>query len=102
MVCVEEQLIWVNSKFQQRVSDTVITTKFRPPYVNLFMDKFEASFLETQQLKSLLWLRYIDDIFFIWRHGEGERNSFLKILYEFDPCIMYTYEPNTEIIMFFI
>lgn len=34
-------------------------------------------------------------------HGEEERNIFLKILNEFDPCIIYTFESDTEINMFF-
>ena len=39
----------------------------------------------------LVWLRYIDDIFFVWRHGEEELNIFLKNLNEFAPCIKFTY-----------
>ena len=59
-----------NSKIKQQVSGTAIGTKFAPPYACLFMDKFEASFLETQQFQPLVWFIYIDDIFFIWTHGE--------------------------------
>ena len=53
----------------------------------LFMDKFETSFLETQQKQSLVWFRYIDDIFFIWTHGEEKLEICLNNLSEFDPCI---------------
>ena len=38
-----------NSKIKQQIYDTGISTKFVPPYTCLFMDKFEASYLETQQ-----------------------------------------------------
>ena len=89
-----------NSKIKQQVSGTAIGTKFAPPYACLFMDKFETSFLETQQLQPLVWFRYIDDIFFIWTHGEEEREIFLKSLNEFDPCITFTYESNKESIAF--
>ena len=64
------------------------------------MDKFETSFLEMQQLQPLVWFRYIDDIFFIWTHGEEELENFLKSLNEFDPCIKFTYESNKESITF--
>ena len=30
------------------------------------MDEVEQKFLETQSKNLLIWLRYIDDIFFIW------------------------------------
>ena len=90
-----------NSKIKQQVSGTAIGTKFAPPYACLFMDKFEKSFLEVQQLQPLVWFRYISDVFFIWTHCEEERNIFLKSLNEFDPCIKFTHESNKEIIAFF-
>ena len=89
-----------NCKIKQRVLGTAIDTKFAPPYACLFMDKFETSFLETQQLQPLVWFRYIDDIFFIWTHGEEELKFFLKSLNEFDPWIKFTYESNKESIAF--
>ena len=51
------------------------------------MGKFETGFLETQQLQPLVWFKYMDDIFFIWTHGEEKRNIFLNSRNEFDPCI---------------
>ena len=56
---------YFNSKIKQRVSGTATGTKFAPPYACLYTDKFEANFLETQQLQPLMWFRYIEDIFFI-------------------------------------
>ena len=56
----------------QQVSVTAIGTKFAPPYACIFMDRLENSFLETQSLKPLVWLRYIGDIFFIWTHSEKD------------------------------
>ena len=93
---LKKNLFEFNSKIKQQVSGTAIGTKFAPPYACLFMDKFETSFLETQQLQPLVWFRYLDDIFFIWTHGEEELNLFLKSLNEFDPCITFTYESNKE------
>ena len=31
-------------------------------------------------MKSLVWFRYIDDVFFIWTHGQGKFDSFLEEL----------------------
>ena len=52
----------------------------------------ETAFRETQELQSLVWLRYIDDIFFIWTHGEQEIQTFLRILNNFHTDIKLTYE----------
>ena len=40
--------------------------KFAPPYACIFIGQLETKFLENQNLKPLVWFRYIDDIFFIW------------------------------------
>ena len=48
----------------QQVLGTAIGTKFARPYACIFMDRPENSFWETESLKSLVWLRYIDNIFF--------------------------------------
>ena len=54
-----------NGKIKQQISGTSVGTKLAPPYECLFMDKIQTAFVE-------MWLRYIDDIFFIWTHGEQE------------------------------
>ena len=69
-----------NSKIKQQVCSTAIGTKFAPPYVCLFTDKFETMFLETQLLQPLVGFKHIDYIFFTWTHGEEELNNFLKSL----------------------
>ena len=63
----------------------------------LFMDKFETSFLETQQKQSLVWFRYIDDIFFIWTYGEEKLEIYLNNLSEFDPCISLPMSPIKKV-----
>ena len=49
------------------------------------MDEAGLKLLETQSKKSVIWFRYIDDIFFIWTHGEQELESFLKDFKSFTP-----------------
>ena len=59
-----------NSKAYQQKSGKAIGTKFSTSFACIYMDGVEQKFLETQRKKLLTWLRYIDDIFFIWTHGE--------------------------------
>ena len=44
-----------NGKVKQQISGTAIGTKFAPPYACIFMDEEETSFLETQEMKPLVW-----------------------------------------------
>ena len=60
-----------NKNVCKQISGTTIGTKFAPPYSCIFMDDIETSFLKTQQLQRFIWLRYIDDIFFVWTHGHS-------------------------------
>ena len=57
-----------NGQIKQQISGTTIGTKFVPPYTCLFMDKIETAFFEIQQLQPLVWVRYIDNVYFIWTH----------------------------------
>ena len=64
------------------------------------MDPFENSFLETQILQPLVWLRYIDDILFIWTHSEEELKESMRELSSFDFNIKFTYEYSNKRVSF--
>ena len=64
------------------------------------MDEVEQKFLETQRKKPLIWLRYIDNIFFIWTHVEQELERFLKDLNNFTPNLSFTHEASKNCIPF--
>ena len=81
-----------NSEVKQQKSGTAIGTKFAPPYARIFMDEVETEFLKSQQLQPFLWLRYIDDKFFVWTHGEGKLTQFLNELNNFHSNLKFTYE----------
>ena len=83
-----------NSKVKKQLLGAAIGTKFAPTYASIFMDKLESDFLKSQELTSLLCYRYIDDVFFIWIHGEEKFASFLNVLNNYHPNIKFTYESN--------
>ena len=89
-----------NNKAYQQKSGTAIGTKFAPPYACIYMDQVEQKFLETQNDKPLVWLRYIDDIFFIWTRGKKKIQLFLKELNDFTPNLKFTHESNSKSIPF--
>ena len=91
---LKNNLFGFNSKVYQQKSGTAIGTKFTHPYACIYMDEVEQKFLETQDKKPLIWLRYIDDIFFIWTHGEQQLETFLNDLNSFSPNLNFTSEKN--------
>ena len=60
------------------------------------MDKIKSDLLKSLGLTPLLWYRYIDDVLFIWTHGEEKLASFLKDLNNYHPNIKFTHELNKE------
>ena len=60
----------------------------------------ETSFLKTQQLEPFIWLTYIDDIFFIWTHGEEQLKLFHIDLNESHPNLKSTYETSPNSVNF--
>ena len=67
-------------------------TKFASPYACIFMDMVETEFLKQQSVKSWIWLRYIDDVFFVWLEGKDKLLQFMSRLNEFHPNLKFTYE----------
>ena len=67
-------------------------TAAAPKYANLFMNRFERKALENWPLKPLIWLRFIDDIFMIWTHGDDNLTEFITYLNGIHPKIKFTHE----------
>ena len=84
-----------NGEFKRQKSGTAIGAKFAPPYACIFMDKVETEFLKNHKLQPFVWLRYTDDIFFIWTHGEEKLTQFLNELNNFHSYLKFTYETSS-------
>ena len=56
------------------------------------MHEVETELLKTENIKPLLWLRYIDDIFFIWTRGEKQLKNFMKNFKSYKFNFKFTYE----------
>ena len=81
-----------NGKVKQQKSGTSIGTKFAPPYACIFLDEVETEFLKCEELQAFLWLRYIDNIFSKWTHGEEKLTQFLNEFNNFLSNLKFIYE----------
>jgi hypothetical protein len=80
-----------NSDVYCQISGTAMGTKFAPPYACIFMDMVKTEFLEQQEIKPWVWLRYIDDIFFVWLEGEDKLLQFMNTLNASHPGLIESY-----------
>ena len=74
--------------------------KCPPTYACIFMDELEQAFQQAQDHQPLLWIRYVDDIFFIWTHGEKRLQTFLERFNKFHPNVKFTHESSKGNILF--
>ena len=81
-----------NGEVKRQKSGAAIGTKFAPPNACIVMDEVETEFLKSEELQPLLWLRYIDDIFFIWTHGQEKITQFLDEVFSY---LKFTYETSS-------
>ena len=89
-----------NEKTLNQLRGTAIGTKFAPPHAILFMTDLEERILENIELQPSIWWKYIDDIFFIWEHGEDSLKKFIETLNAFHPTIKFKAEWSREKINF--
>ena len=91
-VVIKNNIFTFKEKTLKQKRGTAIGTKFAPPYSILFMAELEEEILSEIELKPYLWWRYIDDIFFLWEHGEEKLKGFIEYLNEKHPTIKFTAE----------
>ena len=64
------------------------------------MDDLQTKLLQSQSLQPLVWFRYIDEVFFIWTHGNDKLEKFLDDLNSFDINIKFTHESSKDNVTF--
>ena len=98
------------SSFYTQIKGTCMGTPMAPNYANLFMDRFEETLLEEFYNKTgkkpVVWWRYIDDIFVIWKDGDESLKEFLNFTQNFSTHkkmksnIKFTVSQSTEEVNF--
>ena len=91
-VVLKNNIFTFGKKTLKQKQGTAIGTKFAPPYSILFMAELEEEIIKESEYKPCLWWRYIDDIFFLWEHGENKLKSFIDKINKVHPTIKFTAE----------
>ena len=72
---------------------TAMGTKMAPPYTNLFLGYLEETKILASTYKTFieLYVRFLDDIFFIWNGTTKQLKTFFDFLNNIHPTIKFTY-----------
>ena len=89
-VVLKKNIFKVGKKTLKQERGTAIGTKLAPPYSTLFMAELEEEILQKAEFKPYLWWRCIDEIFFLWEHGEEKLKSFIDNINKMHPTIKFT------------
>ena len=90
-IVLERNFFEFNGRMYHQVQGTAMGTRVAPTYANLFMAALEKSILSPTHPDLLLWRRFIDDIFLLWRGTEEALLSFLTHLNSIHPTIQFTF-----------
>ena len=82
---LKNNIFELSDKIYKQIRGTAIGTNFAPPCAVLFMAALEEKILSEVKKKPSVWWRYIDDIFFIWEHGEESYKEFINEIDSFHP-----------------
>eukprot|EP00061_Rhincodon_typus_P004621 g23024.t1 len=89
-----------DNQFFIQTHGTAMGARFAPQYANIFMHKFEQDLFAAQNLRPMLYTRYIDDIFFLWTHGEESLKRQHSDINKFHPTIRLTMDYSLESVSF--
>ena len=87
-------------KLSNRKVKQLLEPLFALYYAILFMADLEENLFETFEKKTMIWWRYIDNIFFIWEHGEESPRDFIDQVNLFHPTIKFNAEYSKEEVNF--
>ena len=81
-----------NNRTNLHISGTAMGTRCAANYAIIFMTELEEEFLDTQNLKLRIWLRFINDIFIVLNNNEQTLDKFRNNLNEHHDTIKFTME----------
>ena len=79
-----------------------LTKTKKTNFANVYMDRFQDTFVyRTEWYHYIIdWVRFIDDIFFIWKGDERSLTTFIKYLNGVESSIKFTHEKSYKSLNF--
>ena len=107
LTCLLEKVLKLNNftfdnhNFIQ-VKGTAMGTRAAPNFANVYVGRFEDTFVYRTEWSHYLidWVRFIDDIFLIWKGSESSLTTFIKYLNGVKPSIKFTHEISYKSVNF--
>ena len=91
-----------NGEHYIQIKGTAMGTRVAPNFANVYMGRLEDKFVYQTEWANwlILWVRFIDDIFLIWKGDKDSLIDFLDYLNNVVPSIKFTHEISTDSVNF--
>ena len=93
-LCVSSTVFSFNGEGYKQTFGVAMGSPLSPILANLCMEFIENDILDNcpPQIKPVIWLRYVDDIFLIFKESEEHFNEFFRYVNNIVPSIQFTVE----------
>ena len=75
-LCLTSTYFQFKDSYYEQIEGAAMGSPLSPVVANLFMETLEERALATATLQPKTWLRYVDDTFVIWPHGQQALGEF--------------------------
>ena len=77
-LCCESTVFTFNGRFYQQTFGVAMGSPLACILANIMMEALESELMSKFPVQPALWVRFVDDIFVIWPHGQEHFNEFLE------------------------
>lgn len=105
--CLLEKVLKLNNftfgnEHYIQIKGTAMGTRVAPNFANVYMGRLEERFVyQTEWMDHIiLWVRFIDDIFLIWKSDKDSLINFINYLNSVAPSIKFTHEISAHSVNF--
>ena len=95
-LCLTSTYFQFRNCYYEQIEGAAMGSPLSPVVANLFMETLEEKALSTTTLKPKIWLRYVDDTFVTWPHGQQALGEFHSHLNNQNQDIQFTMEEESE------
>ena len=95
-LCLHFTYFMFDGTFFDQVEEASLGSPLSPIVANPLMEAFEERALKSVALRPRMWVRYVDDTFVLWPHGEDKLETFHQHLNSQHPSIQFTMEKESE------
>ena len=95
-LCLKSTYFQFKDSFYEQLEGVAMGSPLSLIVANLLMETFEDQALRSAALAPKMWLRYVDDTFVVWEHGQEALKEFHSHVNDQHTSIQFTIEEGAE------